>query len=278
MNESKTIRERIYRATSRFDCREGILLTTFNLNSQFLEQQAFPIILGVDLENSEVIQRSDVHDELAKTLCSVYYDPCVAPQVSGNYCYEAIPVPLRNRYFHPKLVAIAGTIEKVPCVYLAVSSANLTLSGWGRNVESFGETWLHTPRQQSWIVFREFLEWLERRTFLGQEGTTANGIGRVKSVLERIEKMPDHKVSRTKGAPRNETLSAELYVSVVHTKGFPHFLQLERKRAPRQLWVCSPYWSSVEKNVKSFKANETSLVPARSLNSEKLSLTQTQAR
>lgn len=273
MSEPKTIRERIYRATSRFDCREGILLTTFNLNSQFLEQQALPIILGVDLENSEVIQRSDVHEELAKTLCSVYYDPCVAPQVSGNYRYEAIPVPVRNRYFHPKLVAIAGAREGLPCVYLAVSSANLTLSGWGRNVESFGETWLHTPRQQSWIVFSEFLKWLEECTNLGQEGNKENGIGRVKSVLEE---MPNHKVSRTKGPHWNETLSAELYVSVVHKQGFPHFLQLERKRAPRQLWVCSPYWSSVEENVKSFRANETSLVPARSRNGSKLSLTQAQ--
>ena len=125
-----TIRERIERATGCFARREATVLTTFNLNGQFLEEQALPAILGVEAATAAA-RHAGLHGQLAETDCTVFYDPTVAPGVSGKFRYIARPVPLRARLFHPKLVIIAGSSEDgTTWVYLAVSSANLTLSGW----------------------------------------------------------------------------------------------------------------------------------------------------
>ena len=163
MSEPGTIRERIERASGFFEAREAVVLTTFNLSGQFLEDQAMPAILGV--EGATAAARNAVlHGQLAETECTVFYDPTVRPGVSGKFRYVARPVPLRGRLFHPKLIIIAGRSEDgTPWVYLAVSSANLTLSGWGRNAESFGETWIHTRKQQAWGGLDGFLAWLQRK-------------------------------------------------------------------------------------------------------------------
>ncbi len=169
MNGLGTIRERIERATGYFASREGAVLTTFNLNGQFLEEQALPAILGVEATTADA-QHAGLHGQLAETACTVFYDPTVASGLSGKFRYMARPVPLRARLFHPKLVIIAGrSANGTTWVYLAVSSANLTLSGWGRNAESFGETWIHTRTQQAWRGLDRFLAWLQDYANLGEE-------------------------------------------------------------------------------------------------------------
>ena len=248
MSEPNTIRERILRATTHFECREGIVLTTFNLSASFLEEQALPVVLGVDADARTASARSaGVHQELAVTPCTVFYDPSTAPNVSGRYRYVARPVPVRNRFFHPKLVVVAGIAEGMSWVYLAVSSANLTLSGWGRNAESFGETWIHTRRQESWSVLDRFLSWLEEHTPLGETRGDGDSVGRVRAVLE---KMPDRRrLPHADGLPWSGTLYGSFYVSVVNKAGFPQFLRLGRRRRPLELWAHSPYWSDVDENV-----------------------------
>ena len=276
MTELTTIRERILRATNHFERREAIILTTFNLSGSFLEEQALPIVLGVDQDARTASARSAaVHQGLESTPCTVFYDPSVAPHISGSYRYVARPVPVRDRFFHPKLVVIAGVAEGMSWVYLAVSSANLTLSGWGRNAESFGETWIYKRRQQSWGVLDDFLSWLEEHTPLGETPGKADAVGRVRAVLHR---MADRRRLRdTAGAPWTGTFHAQFYASVVNKAGFPDFMRLGRKRRPHKLRVCSPYWSDVKTNVEAFDARTTCLVPALSIDGKKLSLAKKQA-
>ena len=276
MSEPRTIRERILRATTYFERREGIIMTTFNLSASFLEEQALPVILGVDADARTASARSaGVHQELAVTPCTVFYDPSTGPNVSGRYRYVARPVPVRDRFFHPKLVVVAGIAEGLSWVYLAVSSANLTLSGWGRNAESFGETWVHTRRQQSWHVLDRFLSWLAEHTPLGETRGDGDAVGRVRVVLDQ---MPDRRRLRdAEGVPWSGTLYGSVYVSVVDKAGFPQFLRLGRKRRPRKLWAHSPYWSDVNANVGAFGAWTTTLVPALSIDGKKLGLTRKEA-
>ena len=95
------------RATGYFARRDGVVLTTFNLHGQFLEEQALPAILGVEAATAAA-RDAGLHGQLAGTDCTVFYDPTVAPGVSGKFRYVARPVPLRGCLFHPKLVIIAG--------------------------------------------------------------------------------------------------------------------------------------------------------------------------
>ena len=260
MSELGTIRERIERATGYFETLQGVVLTTFNLNGQFLEEQALPAILGVDAQ-TVAARNAGLHQRLAETGCTVFYDPTVAPGVSGKFRYVARPVPLRGRLFHPKLVVMAGlSADETAWVYLAVSSANLSLSGWGRNAESFGETWIHTRKQQAWGGLDAFLEWLQQRGRLGEQVGENDAVTTVRAVLAG---MPDRRRFRDRDEePWSGSLQAQFYSSVVNKDGLPSFFRKVRKRKPAELWVYSPYWSNVAEGVREFGAGATVLVPA----------------
>ena len=263
MSELGTIRERIERATSYFETLKGVVLTTFNLNGQFLEEQALPAILGVDAE-TDAARNAGLHQRLAETACTVFYDPTVPPGVSGKFRYVARPVPLRGRLFHPKLVVMAGRSEDgedgTAWVYLAVSSANLSLSGWGRNAESFGETWIHTRRQQAWGGLDAFLKWLQGYAPLGEQPGDKDAVKVVRAMLAG---MPERRRFRDQSEePWSGSLDAQLYSSVVDKEGLPSFLKKKRKRKPTELWVYSPYWSNVAQGVCQFDARSTVLIPA----------------
>jgi hypothetical protein len=275
VNELGTIRERVQRASAYFSEREGAVLTTFNLSSAFLEEQALPAVLAVDGKTAPA-RRAGLHQGLGVTPCTVFFDPTVPPRISGRYRYVARPAPVRGRFFHPKLVIIAGQSEDgTTWVYLAASSANLTLSGWGRNAESFGETWIHTRRQQSWLALDGLLAWLQDHAPLGEKRGGSDAVSRVRAALAR---MPERKLyADDEEQPWSGTTRAQFYASVVHTDGLPAFLKLGRSRRATELWAYSPYWSDVAAQVAAFDAKATVLVPALRLDGRALGLSAEQA-
>ncbi len=275
MSELGTIRERVQRAASYFLRQEGVVLTTFNLNATFLEEQALPLLLGVEAE-TVATRRAETHQRLGATPCSLFYDPSIPPKLSGRYRFVARPVPMRGRFFHPKLIVIAGrAADDTTWVYLAVSSANLTLSGWGRNAESFGETWIHSRQQQTWGALDDFLAWLQAHAPLGGDRAEVDAVARVRAALARMpsrRRIVDDGTAPWSGAPY-----ARLYTSVTHPDGFPSFLQMGRSRRAATLWVYSPYWGEVARMVARFNAQRTVLVPALSMTTGSLGLAREQA-
>ena len=251
------------------------MLTTFNLNTTFLEEHALPTVLGVEA-TSDAAKRAELHCRLGATPCTVYYDPTSRPKASGRYRYVARPVPVRGRFFHPKLVVVAGQSEdRTTWVYLAVSSANLTPSGWARNAESFGETWIHTQRQQTWHALDAFLSWLGIHGQLGETQTDDDALTRIRAALAR---MPERKRFSDDGTqPWSGTLYADLYTSVVDEQGLAAFLQGRRTRRPSELWSYSPYWSDVAEQVTAFNARRSVLVPALRPDGKALGLAREQA-
>lgn len=275
MSELGKVRLRIERASNHLKTLDGVVLTTFNLGTAFLEEHALPAVLGVEAETTAA-RRAELHMRLGGVPCTVFYDPAVAPRITGRYRYVARPVPVPGRFFHPKLVVLAGRDEVgTKWVYLAASSANLTLSGWGRNAESFGETWIHTRGQQSWHALDQFLSWLQAHAPLDEQAET-DAVSRVREALDR---MPDRRrFADDRTAPWSGTLYADFYTSMVHRKGLPAFLQMGRTRRPKSLWAYSPYWSDVAASVGRFNAQETVLVPALRADGSALGLSQQQAR
>ena len=145
-------------------------------------------------------------------------------------------------------------------VYLAVSSANLTLSGWGRNAESFGETWIHTRRQQAWCGLDALLGWLQERGRLGEHVGNKDAVTTVRAVLSE---MPDRRRFQDRdGEPWCGSLQAQFYCSVVHKRGLPSFLKTIRKRKPTQLWCTARTGATWAEGVREFGAKSTVLIPA----------------
>ena len=158
-------------------------------------------------------------------------------------------------------MVIAGQAEDgTTWVYLAVSSANLSLSGWGRNAESFGETWIHTKAQQAWRGLDGFLAWLQNYASLEEDHDDRDAVTVVRAALARMPSGSRFRDDDTK--PWSGTLYARFYSSVVDQEGLPSFLKMGRSRRPTELWVYSPYWGSVPKMVAKFGAKRTALVPA----------------
>jgi len=274
VSELNTLRQRIERASSYFRELDGVVLTTFNLSTTFLEDNALPSIFGLE-GKTMAARRAELHQRLGATPCTVFYDPSVAPRISGRYRYVARPVPIRGRFFHPKLVILAGRNENgITWIYLAVSSANLTISGWGRNAESFGETWIHTQQQQSWSALTALLSWLQSYGSLGEHVAHSDAVSRVQAALSG---MPERRRFSDDGTePWSGTLYADFYASVVHKDGLPAFLKGERTHRPNELWAYSPYWSEVAEQVSEFNAKDTYLVPALRIDGSKLGLSQEQ--
>ena len=285
MSELVTIRERIIRAKNYFSELHGVVLTTFNLDPVFLEDNALPAVFGIEDENRSV-REAELHKQLAITPCTVFYDPSTEPKFGGGYRYVAQPVPIPGNFFHPKLVILAGqrnpseksTRSKYDTqwVYLAVSSANLTRSGWGRNVESFGETWIHTQKQQSCPALQAFLKWLKTNGSLNVNQKNSDAVTKV---LDTLKDLPDRRRFFDGGSePWSGTLYANFYSSVVHEDGFPAFIHKHYARRPSCIWVYSPYWGDIPNQLKSFNAKKTKLVPALRQRDRKISITQDQSQ
>ena len=285
MSELITIRERIAHARSYFSELYGVVLTTFNLDPNFLELNVLPTIFGFEDEDRSV-REAELHKYLGETPCTVFYDPSTKPKIGGGYRYVAQPVPVRGNFFHPKLVILAGRggyKEKganpnydIDWVYLAVSSANLTQSGWGRNVESFGETWIHTRQQPSCRDLQTFLKWV---TTHGSLKVNQNNSDAVSKVLNTLKNMKDRRrFGEDKNEPWSGTLYADFYSSVVHKKGFPTFIHDHCARRPSCIWVYSPYWGDISNQIQSFNAMETNLVPALRNKDQEISITQDQSK
>ena len=271
MSEQKTVRERIEYASQYFTQIHGVVLTTFNLNGDFLETNALPSVFGI--EGAGAGRKAELHNQLSQSPCTVFYDPTSYPDISGEYRFVAQPVPLPGRFFHPKLVIITGiSEEETTWVYLAVSSANLTLSGWGRNAEAFAEAWIHTRKQKElWGPLHKLLVWLETYCGLNEKH------GAIAQVKKALNDMPDRRrFNRDHEQPWANSLYARLYVSPVHTQGLSAFLRTGWSRQPDKLWVYSPYWSNVSENIESFEAKRTTLVPSLSASGKSTGLTETQ--
>ena len=285
MTNPVTIRERILRASNYFYELHGVVLTTFNLDPAFLEGNALPTVFGVETE-ARATRDAELHKCLGETPCTVFYDPSTKPKFAGGYRYVARPVPIRDNFFHPKLVILAGRggrNEQVTnpnfdtnWVYLAVSSANLTQSGWGRNAESFGETWIHTSKQQSWHALHDFLEWISSQSPLKIKQNNSDAITQV---LNTLREMPDRRRFIDDGnEPWSRTLYANFYSSVVYEDGFAEFIHEKCTKQPSCVWVYSPYWGDIANQVKSFNTSKTNLVPALRQRDGVISITQDQAQ
>ena len=199
--------------------------------------------------------------------------------LSGTFLEDqALPTVLgvEGKSAAARRAVMAGRSEDgTTWVYLSVSSANLTLSGWGRNAESFGELWIHTRKQQGWQALDKLLRWLETFSPLGEEKGGGDAVQKIRAALKS---MPDRKRFVEDGTePWSGALRGQLYSSVVHTEGFPNFLQMGRARPASSVWAYSPYWSDVAEQVAAFNGRETILIPSLRSDGAALGMSQDQS-
>jgi hypothetical protein len=114
---------------------EKAYFTTFNMDIEFVERYILPPLLNVEVaENKfDLEDLNTVLMEKGKPDIKFFHDANMLTSHNKSTLVEMYPILQKGGVFHPKVIYLQGD----KATYLIVGSGNLTLSGWGRNIEAF---------------------------------------------------------------------------------------------------------------------------------------------
>ncbi len=258
MNE-EILREHIVELASQFKSLDAAIFTTYQFSQSFFESNVLPSVLGIE-ERGKTASRK-INYQLARTELCVFYDSSAFSLLQqpggGRFRYQAVGISTIGKVFHPKIVLLAGDLEKdgLPCIFITVCSANLTRAGWGENCEVFSTLNISSKENSNYKEIEKMIDWLNL--------TSRKGSSNKKSIIA-IQRCRDIMANMPLRNPRSrEAISnGSFYFSPLHSDGFMPFLQAGQTAPWDELIAFSPYWSDVETNIKNANARKNQLVPA----------------
>jgi hypothetical protein len=248
----KTIRQTLWEEAAGFATIKAAVFTTFNFHPEFFEDNVLPALFDID-DGREARRRIQVNHRLLRTEVCTLYDASTRPKGGGNYRYQRVGVFRPGGFFHPKLMILAGTHQDDgrPWIYLTAASANLTLSGWGKNQEVIGEAWIGNNQQTLFGEVRDALIWLRE-----------NGAGRAHTSTPAIDQCLAIMKSMGGGSSNVASTNASFYFSPLHDDGFWPFLQANQTAKWDDILALSPYWGEVAENTRLANSCTVRLAPA----------------
>lgn len=234
---TQIIRERLARVSSLLPGLEVALFTTFNFNTSFFEQNVLPALFGCEPSATQAAKDCLLNRQLQQVEVGVVCDPGFITPSARPYRYTVYPAFIKNRFFHAKNIILIGkdTNDK-RWLYIACMSANLTLSGWGSNCESFADTWTHARADQPWQATKDFLD------YLSDTVKPPRVRHALTSALDLLDDMPERSSLVN---PEGEAISKTLrvYFSPQHNSAW-EFVQ-NQYGAINGLCAGSPYWGDI---------------------------------
>lgn len=229
------IRERLAEAAAHFAHLDVALFTSFNFHAEFFERNVLPALFGEDGESPPAAREQLVHRRLRKTRVGVACDPSVIQPGAKRYRYAVYPRFVQGRVFHPKTIVLFGRdAQGVRWIYLAVMSANLTISGWGRNCEGFADTWLHATSEQPVDELRSMLQWLNARPSANRKDALSDGLAFIDQMQRR----------RSRADPEGGAWATKSSLRFYFSPLWPSMWAFVRQHlgVVVQAHVASPYW------------------------------------
>lgn len=237
-----TLRERLSEVAGFYSTLEVALFTSFNFHADFFEQNVLPALFGAEPGTARAAREQLVHRGLLHTQVGVFYDPSAAKPGANSFRYTAYPIFVPGRLFHPKLILLFGRDRSGESwLYVASMSANLSLSGWGRNVEGFADTWIHSATEQPAKAVRELLEWLRQQSIPRNSKRDAL-ISAISWLQGRLK--PRRSRSDPEQGDWANKAETRLYISPSHTSMW-QFVRTEYG-AISNIRAASPYWGGTE--------------------------------
>ncbi len=124
------------------------VFTTFSFDPGFFELHILPLLFDQDFSHADKVRLIQLEDAmLAVNNIAVYYDKSAISQDAEPACldYKRIDIRRKTGCFHPKIILLLlenplgdgeeEEYENFNSLLFAVSSANLTRSGWWENLE-----------------------------------------------------------------------------------------------------------------------------------------------
>jgi len=114
---------------------EKAYFTSFNIDISFVEKYILPPLLKESVANDK-FSLEDLNIALmskAKPDIKLFYDASMMSSFDKKTLVETYPILIKGGVFHPKVIYLKGSER----TYLFVGSGNLSVSGWGRNIEAF---------------------------------------------------------------------------------------------------------------------------------------------
>lgn len=250
------IRERLAAVAARLAHIDVALFCTFSFGADFFEQNVLPALFGAEPGASRAVREARVHKGLLTTRVGVFYDASMLTPSRRRFRYAATPVYLGQRkLFHPKNIVLFGRdAQGVQWVYVAAMSANLTISGWGKNVEGVADTWIHARAEQPARALFEFLAWLKDTTRPGSDALAAAHA--VWTELREYRKVDD-----PEGGNADSKRHLRLYFSPLH--GSLWDFVAKAYGVPTAVLAASPYWGDSTEAAKKLSQARLELVAAR---------------
>lgn len=220
---------------------------TFSFDPGFFELEVLPVFLDVPLSHEPPLRQVQLEDALVRQVdhLAVYYDQRAleAGALGARLDVQRVPMAWRNGFFHPKVALLLVQSEKPDdegrheeALLVAVLSANLTESGWWRNVEACHVEELRAGSKSK--LRGDLLTLLARTRAASPPGTDHAALEAVRRFVLRLEE----RVHSTAG----RALHPRLYTGIADTSsarvGVPEFLRLQRLEPRVNLEVIAPYF------------------------------------
>jgi hypothetical protein len=231
------VRERLSAVVRLLPGLEVALFTSFNFSSGFFEENVLPALFGCEPSSSRAAKDGAVNRQLQRVSVGVVCDPSQIHTSAKPCRYTVYPAFIPGRFFHPKNIILIGTdTNGERWLYIACLSANLSLSGWGSNCESFADTWAHARSEQPWRACRDFVDYLVHAT---RPPSGQHALARAAKLMEEMRDRST--LDSPEGKPSSKSL--RVYFSPLHNS-IQEFVT-NHYGAISGLQAGSPYWGDV---------------------------------
>lgn len=250
MVNAMTMRQGLENMVKAFDggSIEHALITTFNFDPGFFEKNVLPLLCGLTLDDLKTMSLDalgrEMYHPLKKMQVTIAYDQAVLQGVSGGGIrYSFLPRHQKEGFFHAKLFVLTGVdAARQPMVNVMVGSGNMTLSGWGSNIEVAAWVKANKASAQELLGFYRYLD----------SPDLAKGI----EILEKIKSVEE--------GPR-------LFLQYPATGRGALFDRIFKPLLSGDMHILSPYWS--EEAIKAFMpAGNIHCYPAKNIHGYQFAL------
>jgi hypothetical protein len=165
MSNSQTMREGLLEMVQTFNGGQikHALFTTFNFDPGFFEKNVLPLLCGLSLDDVQSMSiealAREMYHPLKNMQVVVAYDQSVLQGFQGRFRYSLLPRYQKGGFFHAKIIVLTGVdAQQKPSATVMVSSGNLTISGWGSNIEVAAWAPVNQANAKELLGFYKYLD------------------------------------------------------------------------------------------------------------------------